>query len=312
LGSGCIGGSKENDVMAFARISAVLVFGFGFGVGCSGADEPMPMEEAAPVLDGYSAEETRAMFDAAERAGIERGSIELRSEELLAESDLLLDPETLLELAREHATTSGETPGFRPLGYFSSASTTNGVFTATPPRANAILLTFDTDVPSNWRTALRSAAAQWNPNSCINIAEDGGTDVLSVRVDTTLPPDILAIAFLPFSRGGVMVPGPQIRVNPNTNLSAAALKYAAMHEMGHVLGFMHPGKGKHLPNTSVDTDPSDLTASYSTVMTLSGPNLSSLSTDDVKSRDAVFRKITKTVNGRRVTVCPDGTDKVGF
>jgi hypothetical protein len=296
--------------MALARISAVLVF--GFGVGCSGADEPVPMEEAAPVLDGYSAEETRAMFDAAERAGIERASIELLSEELLAESDLLLDPETLLELAREHATTSGETPGFYPLGYYSRASTTNGVFTATPPRANAILLTFDTNVPSSWRTALRSAAAQWNPNSCINIAEDSGTDVLSVRIDTTLPEGVLAVGFLPFSRGGVMVPGPQIRVNPNVNVGAAGLKYAAMHEIGHVLGFMHPGKGQHLPNTSTDTDPSDATASYSTVMTTSGPNLSSLSTDDVKSRDAVFRKITKTVNGRRVTVCPDGTDKVGF
>jgi hypothetical protein len=126
-----------------------------------------------------------------------------------------------------------------------------------------------------------------------------------------LPVGMLAIAFLPYSQGGVMLPGPQIRVNPTTNVGAASLKYAAMHEMGHVLGFLHPGSGKHLPNTSVDTDPAD-TASYATVMALIGPTRSTLSTDDVKSRDAVFRKITKTVNGRTVTVCPDGTDKVGF
>jgi hypothetical protein len=185
------------------------------------------------------------------------------------------------------------------------------VYSVVPPRANSIRLSFEAAVPDAWRTAIRNAAAQWNPNTCIEIREDAGSDKLLVKVDSTLPAGTLAVAFMPYVKQSVVLPGRELRVAPNPNVGAATLKHVAMHELGHVLGFHHPGSGNHIPGTSVDTDSSDA-ASYATVLALAGPVRSSLSSDDLASRDAIFRRFTRVVDGREVTACPDGVAVLVF
>jgi hypothetical protein len=296
-----------------SRVLLVCVCGTGLGIGCSADRGGTGSEQRAAVSFGdYSVAETEAMLNAAESVGIDRERIQFTHDEIRAESDMVLDPETLLALAAEHEPNAVAAPGLTPQGYFSRTSITPaGQLTATPPRANSIRMLFDGDVPSAWRTALRDAAAQWNPNVCIDIREDRGDDVISVRVDSTLPEGTLAIAFLPASLNGVVLPGSRISVAPNPPSSPAFLKHVAMHELGHTLGFLHPGQGRNIPGTSIDTT-AGAAASYSTVLALSGPTLSGLSSDDIATRDAVFRRITKVVNGRSVTVCPNGTDKIAF
>jgi hypothetical protein len=126
-----------------------------------------------------------------------------------------------------------------------------------------------------------------------------------------LPAGVLAVAFLPYVKQGVVLPGRELRVAPNPGVGAATLKHVAMHELGHVLGFHHPGSGNHVPGTSVDTDSTDA-ASYATVLALSGPTRSTLSSDDIASRDAMFRRFTRVVDGRTVTACPDGIATLVF
>lgn len=278
-------------------------------VGCSadGGDVGQP---ASQELEGYSAVETEAMLSAAEDLGFARGDLALGNGAIVAETDMLLEPETLLAHAGEADALNG--PGLSPQGYYTRGSVSaEGVYSVVPPRANSIRLSFDASVPGVWKTAVRNAAAQWNPNECIQISESSGSDKLLVKVDTTLPAGVLAVAMLPFSKNGVLLPGREIRVAANPGVSAAALKYAAMHELGHTLGFHHPGLGKHIPGTSVDTDATDA-SSYPTVLALSGPVRSSLTSDDIASRDAMFRRFTRMLNGRRVTACPDGVGTLVF
>jgi hypothetical protein len=294
------------------RSGARVLLGFVlFGVGCA-AEAPGPEGGGTEVLPGYSAAETEAMFSAAEAAGFERRSLGLSEAAIVAESDMLLDPETLLGVARESAAAVSDGPGFRPQGYYTRGSVSpEGVYSVIPPRANSIRLSFEAAVPDAWRTAIRAAVGQWNPNACIDIREDAGNDKLLVKVDSTLPPGVLAVAFLPYTKQGVVVPGRELRVVPNPSSGAASLKHVAMHELGHVLGFHHPGSGNHIPGTSVDTDATDA-ASYPTVLALSGPVRSSLSSDDLAARDAIFRRFTRVVNGSQVTACPDGVATLVF
>jgi hypothetical protein len=290
-----------------ARAAWVFVL---FQLGCSAEGGGSAGEPESPRLAGYSAAETEAMLSAAEDAGFARQALTIGDAAIIAESDMLLDPETLLGLSDEGPGIDG--PGMSPQGYFSRGTVSSqGVYSVVPPRANSIRLSFEAAVPDAWRTALRDAAAQWNPNECIDIRENGGNDKLLVKVDSTLPAGVLSIAFLPYVKQGVVLPGREIRVAPNPGVGAAALKYAAMHELGHVLGFDHPGSGKQIPGTSVDTDPSNA-ASYATVLSLSGPIRSSLSSDDIASRNAIFRRFTRVVDGRSVTACPDGIATLVF
>lgn len=291
-----------------ASVCAALAF-VVLQAGCS-AEGGGPGEEAGSRrLEGYSAAETEVMLSAAVHAGFDRRALALGDAAIVAESDMLLDPEALLGLADHNAST--EDPGLRSQGYYARGSVSGGVYSVVPPRAGSIRLSFEAAVPNSWRTAIRDAAAQWNPNRCIEIREDAGNDKLLVKVDSTLPASVLAVAFLPASFQGVVLPGRELRVAPNPTVGAAALKYAAMHELGHVLGFHHPGSGNHIPGTSVDTDPSDA-SSYATVLSLAGPVRSTLSSDDIAARDAIFKRFTRVVNGSSVTACPDGVGKLVF
>jgi hypothetical protein len=278
-------------------------------VGCSAEGGGTGEQAPAQRLEGYSSADTEAMLSAAEDLGFERRALSLGEQAIVAETDMLLEPEALLALANEGAGLEG--PGLAPQGYYARGSVSNGVYSVIPPRAGSIRLSFEAAVPNVWRTAIRDAAAQYNPNACIEMREDAGNDKLLVKVDATLPAGVLAVAFLPSVSQGVVLPGRELRVAPNPGVGAAGLKHAAMHELGHVLGFHHPGSGNQIPGTSVDTDPS-AAASYATVLALVGPNRSSLSSDDIASRDAIFRRFTRLVNGRSVTACPDGVGTLVF
>ena len=117
-----------------------------------------------------------------------------------------------------------------------------GRFSAKPPRANSIRLKFDADVSNAWKTAIRAASAQWSANVCIEISETAGADSLQVSVDTTLPGIATAVAYTPFKKDGVVLPGPKILVNPSFS-NESLLLFSALHNVGHILGFMHPGTG---------------------------------------------------------------------
>lgn len=87
-------------------------------------------------------------------------------------------------------------------------------------------------------------------------------------------------------------PETAIGVNPDySSLSASEKLNTAIHELGHNLGFMHPGDGVLIPGTS--------SANAGVMPTpIPSPPVTSLSYDDIKSRDTHFQKI----DGK----CPDG------
>jgi hypothetical protein len=199
--------------------------------------------------------------------------------------DIIVDLKTLLgDSAEGFATT------LRTQGYYHMKQVVGGQTTYPQPKGTAKLV-FAANVSAAWRTAFSEAAAQWNPNVCININTTTGS-TLNVEASAFGPSDTYADAQWPtVGQGGILYIGPRIRLNTNfqggiENLSAQLKRHVAMHELGHALGFAHRGDLNHINGTA--------SGAYSTVMNArfgAADSLPSLSADDITSRDTVFKKV---------------------
>jgi hypothetical protein len=248
---------------------------------CSGAGDDASMPTPQGGL-GDTGTELDDMLAGASQLGFNSADLEWKDGALLAQGDLILDPAILLELGLD--ATDGAEPAGPSLsleGYYVPALTPApppGRFSVTPPRANSIRLKFDDGVSNAWKKAFRDAATQWNANVCIEISESAGSDPLRISVDATLPASMTSVAYTPIKKNGVVLPGPKILVNP-AFANPSALLYAALHDLGHILGYMHPASGTHIAGTKQDTLAGDR-SSYSSVMSLAGPITGTLSSDD--------------------------------
>lgn len=157
--------------------------------------------------------------------------------------------------------------------------------------ASPIRIGFAPGVSAAWQTAFAEAIAQWNPNPCIEFSIGGNTN-LEVRNEAFGGACTYADATLPTKITKQPIrPGTRIRLNTNYScgrpnieaLSPQLKRQVAMHELGHIIGFMHRGAGVHINGT--------LSGSYSTVMeaNFSEPGLGALTADDIDARDTVFR-----------------------
>jgi hypothetical protein len=259
---------------------------------------------------------------AARSLGFAEGSFELADDGIIVGADMEIEAETLRYLAaqlqnRQSAELTEKGYFETPLAVENPGSQRGPAFQV--PRATSINLSFASNLPAVWQTAFTQAAAAWN-NGCINIQVGAGDDVISVESDTTLEPDVGGIGRFPVvidpSRDDVddeiIVPGGRIRINPNNALGVGEAFHIAVHELGHNLGFAHPGDGSHILRTGL--------AGVPTMMApvLPSPPLAALTEDDLSSRDSLYRIIERRVPDRSgrgevvIEACPNGNDIVPF
>lgn len=149
-----------------------------------------------------------------------------------------------------------------------------------------IKLKIAASVPAVWKSAFRVAAAHWSNAEWagrdirLNISESntgptiniGGMDLAAILKK----PCTWAMADFPSGVPGLYTtPGDAVVVNTglncgctNTTISLTAAAATAIHELGHTLGMAHPQDpvGSHVPNTFVNTNPSNMQPSYDTIM----------------------------------------------
>jgi hypothetical protein len=278
-------------------------------VGCS-ADVEQPLtRDALPSMPGYTADEVDTMLLGARALGFNLDGAGVLDGQLLVEGDIGLDPETILSIGVEvRGNNVSSEPLLAPKGYSSQitqVSNRGGVFyTLIAPDATSVKLTFDSDVPSAWKTAFRSAIVEWNGSACIDISESSGSERIRISMNSGLSSSTIAKGMFPYKRQTGLIgrapiytyfPGTGIGVNPDFNgLSADAKLNTAIHELGHNLGFMHPGDGVLIPGTK--------TGNVGVMQTpLPSTPITSLSSDDIESRDIQYQKVDgKCPNGKTV------------
>lgn len=313
----------------------MLALALGVGaVGCSGGEDVAATGDPTAFeveLGTLSDAEAQRLIEEARSIGFE-SDIEFVGDMFIVDGDMEVDGATLHAMAVDAAVLHGNTD-LLDKGYFvngaviqpSRAQPRQGI---RAPKADAIRLSFDSTVSAAWKTAVLQAAARWN-STCINMQDGVGTETINVFVDPTLGVDTLGRAQLSRvvtvlgSRGAAgsvtAVPGSRLRLT-SAPISAADMFHVALHELGHNLGFTHPDEGGSVVRgTNQDTTSGD-NVSYSTIMApvITSPPLTGLQSDDLVTRDAVFRQITKTrpdASGRGTVsfqACPNGSDIVLF
>lgn len=174
-------------------------------------------------------------------------------------------------------------------------------------KVNNITLKIDVSIPQNsgWIEAVSTAVNEWNAivdcrvnfiiiptnsveNANVYVASDFGT----------LPNTTPLSAAIPGNNGGN--PGSQVKINldyPNlSSLSVLKKKLAVMHELGHILGFVHTdgrltGEVNASPGwigigeTSIGEDPTSL------MNAALSPSVIGFSSDDIKATKYIYPEI---------------------
>jgi hypothetical protein len=163
-----------------------------------------------------------------------------------------------------------------------------------------IRLVFAANVPTAWRTAFNNAAAEWNAAQCVTYTSviGGNTTTTTVNmVDLGAKANgVYAQAPYPSFINGqtpAYQAGQFVNINSTygcasgscaiNNLSASLKEQVALHELGHTLGFTHPQVGTFLTGT-----PNGATVM---VASFGEPGIANLTTDDVSSRDRVYKLV---------------------
>jgi hypothetical protein len=322
--------AKRSSHDATAWVALVLGAALLGACSAGGPDDARTDESDLERVDQGSFDvDADQLLDAAMTLGFAADEVELLDDRVVIEGDMLVEPQTLLTMAR----LAREQQGVVEKGYF-APDVVRGASRQEPrvgiraPRATSINLNFDASVSSDWINAFQQAAAQWN-NGCINIQVGAGSHVIDVTVNPAIGADVLGrgefarLVVQPGTRQSPEVvtvfPGTTLELTPVPQ-SAEDMLHIALHELGHNLGYAHPNEGALIPSTSVDTTSGDA-VSYSTIMApvLPSPPLPGLTTDDQRSRDLVFREITVSTpatdrSGQPGSIerCPNGTDIVQF
>ena len=145
-------------------------------------------------------------------------------------------------------------------------------------------LKVDVSIPQNsrWLDAVIEAVTEWNniPDCKVNfsIIPSNSTSNANIYIASdfgTLPETVPMAAAIPWSGN----PGSQVKINldnPNiTTMSAAAKKRSIMHELGHIIGFLHTDGVSNpqnvgnniIPTTSGLADPNSIMNSFLTSAT---------------------------------------------
>ncbi len=208
----------------------------------------------------------------------------------------IFNPDKAYLCAYESGSTSPGTADGRPCNITSSD---------VPEDVDSIYLDIDPSLPAGWKLAFRRAAAAWSStkygDTQIGISMDAEgkranasrwTIVIDPGTYSTLhPATALASSpsYVPIGGGWVaMRPGSLVIVNTWTSYNQADMDHTALHELGHTLGFHHPGHGTWLQGTAINEsggsrycDDRNLAGHYETAM-CSGPGYGThyLSEDD--------------------------------
>lgn len=291
---------KKLVFLCWVAVAAVACGGAEDGAGGNwkhelGRHEPSPVEPSWPagatiesLYGSYSSEEVELISLAVLGMGLDAQKTEYIGGELVVEDDVTIDPAYLLEPGED-----GVSPAEWLAQSYTSQLLEKGFAKGglVPTLGRPIRIEFGGAVPEDWREAFYTAAGQWGevPNGCIlfTFSKRVNTqNVISIIMDSGLDNDVMARASFPRARrqfGNTrtfLLPGGKLRINPLGNNANAARKLkTALHELGHMLGFTHPGEGAHLRTTS--------RSNYSTVMrqgAIGGLVAGSLTTDDRRSR----------------------------
>jgi hypothetical protein len=272
-----------------ALISLSLAAAMGVSaVGCSGqgvSEEAASNDAAARRERALEPEPNDAVSEDAlikshlQARGYDTSTLQFQGDTVIVEDDMAMSRAVLLDEAEAAAT------GVVEKGYFH----TTGLFSG-----DRIQLSFGAGVSSAWRAALNAAQTEWNRRTPRFVRDPGGAGTITVQAqamtDAMGNPNTGTIA------NGTIPPSRTITLNTNYSgtcastlegIAADTKAYAALHEMGHVLGFAHPPPNTtnnprvHIDGTAVSDGFID--PSYATIMAVQCGTSTTLFADDVLS-----------------------------
>jgi hypothetical protein len=210
-------------------------------------------------------------------------------------------------------------------GYSTVCSAVHNVVVCGPdsgkvPNVSQIRLKFGPGVSAAWQTAFTTAAQRWSTNVCIEIVPSGGSVSNGITVSVAdfgsgnravyanadFPGPLKTCGahcqFYPVGTGirinttfgcqdlppnGTICQGTQ---TPSESLSAGLKLHVALHELGHTLGFLHPENANSLSLIPGTANAGASAPATATVMHANfGDTVTGLSSDDVLSRDKIYR-----------------------
>jgi hypothetical protein len=249
--------------------------------------EPVTPEAPLALLDAYSTDDAAALSERLFQMGVDVEALRVDGDEITAEGDMVFSATELLGDSKQVVN-----KGFR----------SNGTASAPIVRSRLmnIQLIIDTTLISPWINAAKDAAAAWSATGIVNISELNTGDRVTLSfasLGCATAPCALASTTLP--QGGRV--GSSIEVNTDVTATAADARRAALHELGHALGFVHPGEGAHIGGTD------GAVGTYATVMNPTVDRVSpSLTPDDLLSLQRLYAPTSQAefCNAVNLVICP--------
>jgi hypothetical protein len=207
------------------RTGASALFLMLFLLGCA---EPAPTEDQqiAEFLAGR---------------GYDPQAISYRGDRVYVAQDASIARARILaEMARSGQSAGGSGPQLVEKGYYRGGGVANAL---------NVSYSFIGDVPQRLRDALAEAAARWSgPTDCIDI------DAANTGHNFEVSMQPLGGGFAGSADSGFStLLGQNMQFDPTWLAGApdAEVRSAALHEVGHILGFQHPWQGQHIAGTAM-------------------------------------------------------------
>ena len=268
------------------------------GLFCACVSAACSGEGAAPVRNEASED---AIIEAylTEQGFVLDGMV-IDGDNIIVERDIGFSRQSILELVEEldRLEREGE---LVEKGYWHDGSPV--------PPATYMRYSFASNVPAAWRDAFRYGVSQWNASGaeCLRLTEDpGNTAAIYITIGDAPTGSVAQGTFPSFNtRLGIRLGRIVVDTSYRDETNVAFMRYVAMHELGHNLGFAHPRAGLHIPSTSSSSTgcSGDCIASYPTVMDYSFSDTTT-SSDDRKSARLRYKKY---YNGIRIGYTCSGT-----